>query len=89
MLRDIPHGAECRVVYLSFLFSRVRDRDTCLEEFIERSIYRIIERLCARVTKNIFALCGKKSMLFKRTSYNVAHLKCKQNPVVSAVVNER
>lgn len=59
MLRDIPHGAECRVVYLSFLFSRVRDRDTCLEEFIERSIYRIIERLCVRVTKYIRAVWKK------------------------------
>lgn len=59
MLRDIPHGAECRAVYLSFLFSRVRDRNMCLEEFIERNIYRIIERLCVRVTKYIRAVWKK------------------------------
>lgn len=59
MLRDIPHGAECGVVYLSLLFSCVRDRDTCLEEFIERRICRIIEHLCVRLTKYIRAVWKK------------------------------
>lgn len=71
------------VFIFSCTWSQRASRNSSNEISIESS------NVYACVWQSIYALCGKKSMLFKRTSYNVAHLKCKQNPVASAIVNER
>lgn len=72
-----------RFYFLVYVIATRASKNSSNEVSIESS------NVYACVWQSIYALCGKKSMLFKRTSYNVAHLKCKQNPVVSAMVNER